>query len=252
MSDYSPLLLEAQRGCSLLFENTCCRRLIRSLDISDDCMKIFLVKLLGYGIILAGSIVKLPQVLKIYKAQSGVGLSSRGVFLELLAVTFNLSYSFRNKFPFSTWGECIFIALETALIFFMVLWYDGKRSAGLTFLLMYSGLLFTLTHQSIVPMNIIWYLQSTVVYLAVWGKLLQAYENYKAQHTGQLSAISAWAIFGGSCARVLTTIKETGDFLATVTFIFSSLANAVIATQVLWYWKSTQRYIEKVEKKKKQ
>lgn len=213
-------------------------------------MKLFLIKLLGYGIIVAGSIVKLPQVIKIFNAKSGVGLSIFGVLLELMAITFNSTYSFRHNFPFSAWGESIFLGLETAAIVFMILWYEGRTLKAMSFLTTYSGIIFALNHPTMVPMDIIWYLQSSVVYLAVSGKLLQAIKNYKAQHTGQISAVSAWAIFGGSCARILTTIKETGDALTTLTFVCSSMANAIIAMQVLWYWKSTEKFFEKAKKKK--
>jgi mannose-P-dolichol utilization defect protein 1 len=237
--------------CGQLFDNHCCEQFVKKLDISDQaCLRIFMIKLLGYGIIVTGSIVKLPQVLKIFGAKSGVGISLSGVLLELMAITFNGCYSFRNNFPLSAWGECIALGFETALIAYLVLWYDGYKSRALSFLLIYGAVIYVLTHPTLLPMGFIWYLQSSVVYLAVSGKLMQALKNYKAQHTGQLSAISAWAIFAGSLARILTTIQETGDLLTTITFICSSCANAVIATQVLWYWKSTQEFMEKGRKKK--
>lgn len=246
------VVTETTKLCSHLFERQCCSKLIYRMDLSDqECIKLFMIKLLGYGIIVAGSIVKLPQVLKIYKAKNGVGISLFGVILELMAITFNASYSLRNNFPLSAWGECIALGLETLMIAYMVLWYDGfKLSRPLSFLMAYGGVLYCLTHPTMLCNDALWYLQSSVVYLAVSGKLLQAYKNYKSQHTGQLSAISAWAIFAGSLARILTTIQETGDLLTTITFICSSCANAIIATQVLWYWKSTQAFIEKGKKKK--
>lgn len=248
---------ETTRICGALFDDMCCREFINKLSISTQtdatgfsCLNMFMIKLLGYGIILTGSIVKLPQVLKIFGAKSGVGISLFGVLLELMAITFNGSYSFRNNFPLSAWGECIALGAETAMIAYMVLWYEGKKLSALSFLLIYSGILYGLAHPTLLPKDFIWYLQSSVVYLAVSGKLMQALKNYKAQHTGQLSALSAWAIFAGSLARILTTIKETGDLLTTITFICSSCANAIIATQVLWYWKSTQKFMEKGKKKK--
>lgn len=242
---------ESTKLCGKLFDLQCCHKFIYKLDFTDqECLKIVMIKLLGYGIIIAGSIVKLPQVLKIFGGKSGVGISIFGVILELMAITFNGSYSFRNSFPISAWGECIALAVETALIVYLVLWYDGHKGKALSFVMAYAGILYCLNHPTLLSKDFIWYLQSSVVYLAVSGKLLQAYKNFKAQHTGQLSAVSAWAIFAGSFARILTTIQETGDLLTTITFICSSCANAIIATQVLWYWKSTQQFMEKGKKKK--
>jgi mannose-P-dolichol utilization defect protein 1 len=242
---------ETTRLCGQLFDQKCCEQFVNKLDVtSDGCLRIFMIKLLGYGIIVTGSIVKLPQVIKILGAKSGVGISLFGVLLELMAITFNGSYSFRNNFPLSAWGECIALGIETALIAYLVLWYDGLKAKAMSFLLIYVGILYSLAHPTLLPKDFIWYLQSTVVYLAVSGKMMQALKNYKAQHTGQLSALSAWAMFAGSLARILTTIQETGDLLTTITFICSSCANAIIASQVIWYWKSTQEFMEKGKKKK--
>lgn len=240
----------ASVGCSRLFDKQCCSKLIDNLDYSDqECLKMFGTKLLGYGIVVGASAVKLPQVLKIFGAKSGVGLAINGVLLELLAITFNACYSYRNGFPFSAWGEAIFLAIETALIALLVLWYDKQQGRATVLFTLYLGLVLSLIHPTLVPLNMMWYLQSTVLPLAVIGKLLQAFKNYRAKHTGQLSALTAWAILAGSITRILTTIQETGDKLTAVTFACSASANAIIAIQVLLYWKSTQKHLRKQLKK---
>lgn len=247
----SDVIKEAVQLCGQFFDKVCCTKFIYNLDVYDEqCVKLFIVKLLGYAIIVMGSIVKLPQVFKIFRAKSGTGITVFGVLLELLAITFNSCYSYRNNFPLSAWGESISLAIETALIAFLVLWYNGLTGKALSFLIIYPGIVYALIHPSFVSKDIMWWLQSSVLYLAVSGKLLQAFKNYQSQHTGQLSALTAWAIFSGSFIRIITTIQETGDKLTTITFICSSLANAVIAIQVLWYWKSTQDFLEKAKKKK--
>lgn len=237
--------------CKPLFNDKCCVKWVKNLDYQDqECMKIFIAKSLGYGIVVGASLVKLPQVFKILGAKSGVGITIFGVLLELMAITFNACYSYRNNFPFSAWGEAVFLAIETALIAFLVMWFAGGKGKALTFVLLYSAVTYILTHPTIVPRDIMWYLQSTVLPLAVTGKLIQAFKNFKAQHTGQLSAVTAWAILAGSITRIFTTIQETGDLLTAVTFAFAASANAIIALQVLYYWKSTQKFMEKGKKKK--
>lgn len=237
--------------CSGLFNRECCSKLLINLNYQDpECLKVFAAKLLGYAIVVGASAVKLPQVIKIFQAKSGAGITIFGVLLELLAITFNACYSFKNNFPFSAWGEAIFLAIETALIAFLVLWYDVNKGKATTFLVLYTSIVYTLTHPTFVPKHIMWWLQSSVLPLAVTGKMFQAVKNYKAQHTGQISAVTAWAIFAGSLTRIFTTIQETGDMLTATTFGFAAAANATIALQVLYYWKSTQKFIEKGKKKK--
>lgn len=248
---FSQLIHKSNELCGQLTDQTCCDKLFINFDLPEsDCLKIFAAKGLGYGIVVGASAVKLPQVLKIFGAKSGAGITIYGVLLELLAITFNACYSFRNNFPFSAWGEAIFLAIETAVIAFLVLWFDKVKVKATLFLLLYVTIVASLTHPTLVPKDIMWWLQSTVLPLAVTGKAFQAIKNYKAGHTGQISAVTAWAIFAGSLTRIFTTIQETGDMLTAVTFMFAAAANATIALQVLYYWEATQKFMEKGKKKK--
>lgn len=235
--------------CKKFYETKCCHDLIYHLNITDDCMKLFAAKTLGYGIIVGASAVKLPQVWKIFSTKSGAGITVLGVILELLAITFNASYSFRRDFPFSAWGEAIFLAIETGMIAFLVLYYSGKKLQSFLFSLLYGILVYALLF--IVSVETLWWLQSTVLPMSVIGKSIQIMKNYKAGHTGQISAVTAWSILIGSLARVLTTLQETGDMLTAVTFACSSAANAVIALQIVYYWKATTKHLEMAKKKKK-
>lgn len=242
------IFVKANNLCGSLFEPKCCTKLIYDLEASSDCLKLFNTKLIGYAIIVGASAVKLPQVFKIFGAKSGAGITLVGVLLEVLAITFNACYSVRNNFPFSAWGEAIFLALETAAIAFLVLWYDISKRRALLFFLAYAALVLALIHPTLVSKEVMWYLQSSVIVLAVSGKMAQVIKNYKAQSTGQLSAITAWAILAGSVTRIFTTIQETGDMLTAVTFACTASVNAAIAFQVLYYWKSTQKLMEKKTK----
>lgn len=238
----------ATETCGKLFSKICCVKVVHNFDADPVCMTMMATKLIGYGIIVAASAVKVPQVLKIFKAKSGAGITVFGALLELLAITFNTCYCFRNNFPFSAWGEAVFLAVETALIAFLILWYDNFKGRALTFLTFYSILVYSML--VIMPMDLMWYCQSSVMYLSVSGKLFQVVKNYKAQHTGQISAVTAWSILAGSIIRVFTTIQETGDMLTASTFAAGAVANAILALQVMYYWKSTLKFLEKGRKKK--
>lgn len=63
-------------------------------------MKMVLAKCLGYGMVLGGSLVKLPQILKIFAASSAAGLSLPSVVLDLTGVTATTAYSYDQRYPF--------------------------------------------------------------------------------------------------------------------------------------------------------
>ncbi|XP_024420516.2 mannose-P-dolichol utilization defect 1 protein isoform X1 [Desmodus rotundus] len=199
------------------------------------CLKILLSKGLGLGIVAGSLLVKLPQVLKIIGAKSAEGLSLQSVMLELVALTGTMVYSIVNKFPFSSWGEALFLMLQTVTICFLVLHYRGQTVRGVAFLAGYALVLLVLL-SPLTPMAVITLLQASNVPSVVAGKLLQAATNYRNGHTGQLSAITVFLLFGGSLARIFTSIQETGDPLMAGTFVVSSLCNGLIAAQLLFYW----------------
>ncbi|XP_056882258.1 mannose-P-dolichol utilization defect 1b [Takifugu flavidus] len=203
--------------------------------LNVQCLKIVLSKGLGYGIILGSMMVKLPQILKMMGAKSAEGLSFNAVLLELLAILGTTAYSIVSKFPFSAWGETLFVMLQTVTIGFLIQHYKGKTGIGLLLLVVYFGLLVLLL-SPVTPTLVVTYMQASNMPTIAISRLIQAASNFRNGHTGQLSAISVFLLFAGSLARIFTTLQETGDLLMTLTYVISSTCNGIIALQVLYYW----------------
>ncbi|XP_055432624.1 mannose-P-dolichol utilization defect 1 protein isoform X2 [Bubalus kerabau] len=111
----------------LLLPEKCYDQIFVQWDLLHvPCLKILLSKGLGLGIVAGSLLVKLPQVFKILGAKSAEGLSLQSVMLELVALTGTMVYSITNNFPFSSWGEALFLILQTITIAFLVLHYRGQ------------------------------------------------------------------------------------------------------------------------------
>ncbi|KAB1265422.1 Mannose-P-dolichol utilization defect 1 protein [Camelus dromedarius] len=225
------------------------------------CLKILLSKGLGLGIVAGSLLVKLPQVFKLLRAKSSEGLSYQSIMLELVALTGTMVYSITRNFPFSSWGEALFLMLQTITIAFLVLHYRGQTVKGVAFLVCYALSLLVLL-SPLTPVAVVTLLQAFNMPAVVVGRvgagnkgedvgrgdwLLQAATNYRNGHTGQLSAITVFLLFGGSLARIFTSIQETGDLLMAGTFIVSSLCNGLIAAQLLYYWNAKAPHRKKKE-----
>lgn len=217
------------------------------LDV--PCLKIVLSKGLGIGIILGSVMVKLPQILKLMGAKQAEGLSFESVLLELLAISGTMAYSISNKFPFSSWGEALFLMLQTVTIGFLIQHYRGRSSRGLLFVVVYLALLALLLSPT-TPSAVVTAMQASNMPAVIVGRLIQAATNFRNGHTGQLSAISVFLLFAGSLARIFTSMQETGDTLMALTYVISSSCNGIIALQVLYYWNSSSA--PKKSKRKKQ
>ena len=56
--------------------------------------------------------MKFVQIMKIVSSGSAKGLSFTGVLLELVACTANGANSYSKAFPFSSYGEAVFMSLQ--------------------------------------------------------------------------------------------------------------------------------------------
>jgi mannose-P-dolichol utilization defect protein 1 len=74
--------------------------------------------------------------------------------------------------------------------------------------------------------------------LSLSSKLPQIATIWQTGSTGQLSAFLVFNSLAGTLARVFTTATETGDRTLWWAFVSASALNAVIAGQMLWYWRS--------------
>nr|AAC39875.1 SL15 protein [Homo sapiens] len=229
----------------ILLPEKCYDQLFVQWDLLHvPCLKILLSKGLGLGIVAGSLLVKLPQVFKIRGAKSAEGLSLQSVMLELVALTGTMVYSITNNFPFSSWGEALFLMLQTITICFLVMHYRGQTVKGVAFLACY-GLVLLVLLSPLTPLTVVTLLQASNVPAVVVGRLLQAATNYHNGYTGQLSAITVFLLFGGSLARIFTSIQETGDPLMAGTFVVSSLCNGLIAAQLLFYWNAKPPHKQK-------
>jgi len=59
-----------------------------------------LSRFLGVGIIAGSVAVKVPQIVKIYRAKTGQGVSLSGQMLEIFGGTAMAAYSYASLFPF--------------------------------------------------------------------------------------------------------------------------------------------------------
>ncbi len=104
------------------------------------------------------------QIFKILGAGSAEGLSLLGNLLELAAVTatgaysisqvrlthtrfednFKLSALFLQGFPFSSYGEAVFLSLQTALIALLILFFSGRHSVGVVFAAAYAAIVYAI------------------------------------------------------------------------------------------------------------
>ncbi|ESN90763.1 hypothetical protein HELRODRAFT_185227 [Helobdella robusta] len=213
----------------------CYNKLFVDRQLESECLKAIISKFLGYLIILGSILVKVPQILKIVKANSAEGLSLVGIVLELIAVSGTLAYSYANNFPFSSYGEAAFMTFQQIIIMYLVVLYGQNFRTAVIYTSVYGVALGYLMSPQ-VPLHLLTLLQASVVALIVFSRLSQALTNYQNSGTGQLSFVTVFLQFAGSSVRILTSLHETGDPMTIFMFVMSSFTNAILLGQIIKYW----------------
>ncbi|KAJ8509484.1 hypothetical protein ONZ45_g8370 [Pleurotus djamor] len=219
----------------------CYVSLVENLNLGDvPCLKYSLSKGLGIGIVVGGSIIKVPQLLLIVNAQSARGLSLEAYILETLSYAITLAYSFRNDFPFSTYGENFFLALQNTIITLLIIAYAPRRplssNPSSKLFTAATGMVMAAATLFLVPMTALSYLQFSTLPLSVFSKLPQIRQNARSQSTGQLSAFAVISQIAGCLARLFTTATEVGDSLLATGFALALALNCVLGAQMWMYW----------------
>ncbi|KAI0792732.1 mannose-P-dolichol utilization defect 1 protein [Abortiporus biennis] len=228
-------------GTAIIGEK-CYETLVLNLDVDDvECLKYSLSKVLGVGIVIGGSIMKVPQLLLIVTAQSARGISLPAYVLETLAYGITLAYSYRNNFPFSTYGENLFLTIQNIIITLLIIYYPSSRltrqeSVSSKLLLATVATGATGYALAVIPPNALSALQLATLPISLFSKLPQIRQNYRARSTGQLSAFAVIAQIAGCLARLFTTAAELGDALISAGFALALILNVVLGFQMWAYW----------------
>jgi mannose-P-dolichol utilization defect protein 1 len=186
--------------------------------------------------------MKVPQILLIVNARSARGLSLLAYILETLSYAITLAYSYRHQFPFTTYGENLFLTLQNVLITFLIITYLPStpltRRNSKSQSLVITSILILVTGAALytISLRTLAFLQITTLPLSLFSKIPQIRQNFRSKSTGQLSAFAVISQVAGCLARLFTTATEVGDTLLTAAFALALLLNIVLGVQLWVYW----------------
>jgi len=193
-------------------------------------------KALGFAIVGGSLILQVPQILKIINAKSVAGLSLASFWLQVVGFTITLAYNYNLAFPFSTYGESLFILIQD--VFLVVLLYHYRRRINLNFylaLFIYSIFAYSVL-SGLVGLSVLQLLQAATIPIFSASRVPQIYSNFSNKSVGQLSFVTTILNLGGNVGRVFTTLKEVNDPIILAGCLIGTLLNGIIVLQFLLYW----------------
>jgi len=202
-----------------------------------DCASLMAARAVGY-LIMAGAVgLKLPQILNIVSTGSVEGLSPLAFYAEVPLTTTTIAYNYLRGYPFSSYGETVFICLQN-LILVALLWAHTKpRPSVLEIVGVLTIFLVALFGSLNVPADIRENLQFFLSNgLLVASRVPQIIKNARESSTGQLSSITTFMMFAGTIARILTTLKEVGWNWTLLSSLFLSLTLSSLLLMQMWLY----------------
>jgi len=233
-----------------VFSEQCFDLLVNQHEVTVECFKFTLSKTLGLGIVFASIIVKVPQILKIIGSGSVKGLSLASVFSEILMFSLGLGYNLHYKNPFSTFGEQLFLLVQTLVILIQFgIYSQPKRSTTIIALFLLYGGVAAVIFGDLVPENVYPMFQTLSIAMNISARVPQILMNFVSGSTGQLAFITTFLNFAGSGARVFTTVQEVNDQLILGGIIIAFVFNLTIFLQMLYYWNSDKKGAQTIDQK---
>ncbi|OSX68839.1 hypothetical protein BU14_2185s0002 [Porphyra umbilicalis] len=147
-------------------------------------------------------------------------------------------YCARRAFPFSTWGEGVFILAQNAVLLGLLWRYRAGRrrrdaaaaavgAAGLAAALAVGVDVGTLGALQVAAIPVV----------NVGARLPQMALNWRRKSVGEQSIVTLALQWAGNLARVFTTLVQVRDGVVLGGSIASTVVNGVLVGQWLWYTK---------------
>lgn len=124
------------------------------------------------------------------------------------------------------------MALQNAFIVMLIMQFTKRRFTGVLINLMS---FVAIAIMNAMKMEYLSLLMLATIGLGIASKLPQIYSNFSAKSTGQLSLLTTFLQFGGTVARVLTTLQEVDDFGVLLSFIVAATLNGIVLAQIVVY-----------------
>lgn len=83
-----------------------------------------LAQALGYGILVTGAVVKVPQILALARSKSAEGLACMSFELENICFIIHASYGYLYQLPINSYGEAVLMLVQNTVL----LWFLYKYS----------------------------------------------------------------------------------------------------------------------------
>ncbi|XP_065889527.1 mannose-P-dolichol utilization defect 1 protein-like [Dysidea avara] len=198
---------------------------------------------LNVTVVVLGSVMRLPQIIKLYRAKSSEGISIWANLVDLTCYMTGLGYGYSFGYPVHAYAENIFLTLQEITLVYLAIQYG--RVSDITII---TTLIFLTTVCVAIPLNIVppivfQLLMVVILPVMISGKVMQIRALIKIKHIGDLSLMS-WSIATyNNIARCFTmTILAPGDLQVLLNYYTALILNSIMVALLLYYGRGKKEH----------
>lgn len=180
-------------------------------------------------------ILKVPQILRLHKTKSPVGLSINSLLLELTSYTIMMSYNYANGYSLLLYLEYPIIVCQQLVLIYLIQSYSNGLTSGFYFGAAIYFAFCALVLSEVVSLFVLSCLAPLCTPVSVSSKLVQLAAILR---TGNAESVSTFTWFLSALtnfARFFTIWMETADVLLLGNLFISTLLSSSIMSAAIYY-----------------
>ncbi|XP_064624992.1 mannose-P-dolichol utilization defect 1 protein-like [Lineus longissimus] len=193
---------------------------------------IILVRVYVFGVSL---VMKLPQIMMIWRANSSKGINLTSVLMETWCWSMSFSYQFANNYPWTSLIELPVLMIQCLILALVVIYTrDQLHPSLLLYFALYNGAVFAIA-SGLVPSWMRSILMSCNLPIASTSKVIQLQSLLISKDAGKLSTLTWFIAVSTSYGRFFVNILTIADKILMTNFFVAGTLNGAVLLATMYY-----------------
>ncbi|GLH14551.1 hypothetical protein R5R35_008735 [Gryllus longicercus] len=182
-------------------------------------------------------ILKIPQIINLYKVKSAEGLNIYGLLLELSSYTIMTCYNYCNGYALLSYMEYPIILVQEIILIYLVLLYMNLLNA---FSVGAFGIYLTITASfllEIFPKSILSFLAPLCTPVSASSKIVQLLEILRSKNSSSVSVLTWFLSAFTNMTRIYTIYMDSADVTLLANFTISTFLSTSIMLAAIYFKK---------------
>lgn len=197
--------------------------------------QIAISRILSFGVVLGALVGKVPQILRILRAQSAEGVSLASLWMEVSFLGIQFGYNVIARTPLANFAELPILFVQNLVLVCVVTLYVGARLVSSLLGCCAITAVVVAMALGMLPPEATNALFGASVILGLGAGLPQLWRNWRSQSTGELSPTVALMGLSGSTTRLFTTLSEVDNVAIRGQSVLSWSMAAALVVQFALY-----------------